>query len=104
MEDILVEIVCRLPGYESKTFSVATSERNTIAGVIRKVCKDNGIAMKTSYTLLDNRERMLQWSQTLINCGIKHNDTLYLTNEGTNLLAHYNQNKILHYYIHQFGT
>lgn len=88
MDDILVEVVCRIPGHESKTFSVATSERNTIAGVIRKVCKENGIAMKTSYTLLDNRERVLQWSQTLIHCGIKHNDILYLTNEDEDVHVH----------------
>lgn len=86
MEDILVEVVSRLPEHESKTFSVATPERNTVAGLIRKVCKENGIPMKTSYTLLDRRERVLQWSQTLNYCGVKHGDVLYLTNEGKILL------------------
>ncbi|KAL4231435.1 Ectonucleoside triphosphate diphosphohydrolase 3 [Mactra antiquata] len=81
MDDILVEVICRLPDRELQTFNVATPERNTVAGLIRKVCKDNGIVVRTSYTLLDKHERVLQWSQTLKNCGIKHNDTVYLTNE-----------------------
>ncbi|XP_045190692.2 ectonucleoside triphosphate diphosphohydrolase 8-like [Mercenaria mercenaria] len=88
MDDILVEIVCRVPTHESKTFSVATPERNTVAGVIRKVCKENGIPMKTSYALLDRRERVLQWSQTLLHCGVKHNDVLYLTNEDEDVQVH----------------
>lgn len=81
MDDILVEVVSRLPEHDSRTFNVTTPERNTVAGLIRKICKENGIPMKTSYALLDKRERVLQWSQTLHHCGIKHNDILYLTNE-----------------------
>lgn len=80
MEDILVEVTCRVPGYENIQVGVTTSERNTIAGVIRKACKETKIPLKSSYTLSDSRNNILQWSHTLVQCGVKHGDILYLGN------------------------
>ncbi|WAR22009.1 ENTP1-like protein [Mya arenaria] len=40
MDDILVEVVSRLPDHDGKQFSIATTERNTVAGLIRKVQED----------------------------------------------------------------
>ncbi|XP_052771373.1 ectonucleoside triphosphate diphosphohydrolase 8-like [Mya arenaria] len=88
MDDILVEVVSRLPDHDGKQFSIATTERNTVAGLIRKVCKEHGIPMKTSYTLRDKRERVLQWSQTLLNLGIRHGDVVYLNSEEEDLVHH----------------
>lgn len=82
MDDILVEIKSNLPESDGKQYAVTTVENNTVAGLIRKLCRENGIVMKTSYTLRDKKEKLLQWSQTLANCGVGHGDILYLCNEG----------------------
>lgn len=85
MDDILVEISSRLPESDGKNFAVTTVENNTVAGLIRKACKENGIVMKTSYSLRDSKGKLLPWSQTLIQCGVKHGDILSLVNEGRKL-------------------
>lgn len=82
-----MNIVCRLPGHDEKKFDVSTSDRNTVAGLIRKACKESNIPMRSSYMLLDRREKALQWSQSLTHCGVKHGDTLYLTCEGRSLIG-----------------
>jgi len=82
MDDILVEITSNLPESDGKQFAVTTVENNTVAGLIRKVCKENGIVMKTSYSLRDKKDKLLPWSQTLSQCGVKHGDILVINNEG----------------------
>lgn len=78
-----MEVVSRLPDHENEGFSIVTVEHNTVAGLVRQVCKEHGIPMRTHYTLCDSRDQALQWSQTLANLGVKNGDTLYLCLEGT---------------------
>lgn len=81
MDDILVDIKCLIPGHETKEFGVATSENNTVVGVIRKACKENGIPMRTSYVLRDSHQKILPWSSTLRHCNVSHGAALYLSSE-----------------------
>ncbi|KAL3864539.1 hypothetical protein ACJMK2_006213 [Sinanodonta woodiana] len=82
MTDIALEIVVNVPADEAeRKISINVSENNTVAGVIRKVCKENGIPVKSSYILCDADRQQLQWSKTLRNCGISTGSVLYLYSE-----------------------
>ena len=87
MDDILVDVIFNIPDQESRTFGISTPERNTVAGLIRKVCKENRIPMRSNYVVRDSKDKVLQWSQTLANSGVKHGDVLNMTQDGrpTNL-------------------
>ena len=82
MDEVSVEIVCQIPRHEGKQFNISTPDQNSVAGLIRKTCKENSIPMLSSYTLRNKKGHLLQWSQTLGVSGVRNGDILYLANEG----------------------
>lgn len=81
MEHIQLDVACSLVDQDTKTYSIMMSGNNTVAALIRKVCTENSIPIKTNYMLIDDKERVLPWSMTLASCGIINGAVLCLTNE-----------------------
>ncbi|KAK3095036.1 hypothetical protein FSP39_009462 [Pinctada imbricata] len=77
--DLHITVKSALPiGDPQGEFPVLASENMTMGMLLRTVCKDNGIRMKSSYTMKNSSQQELRWSSTLRENMVMSGAILYL--------------------------
>ena len=84
--DLNITVKSSLPiGEPQGDFPVFAPETMTIGTLLRRVCKDNGIRMKSSYTLRNSSQQELRWSSTLRESLVMSGAVLFLHDNGNRI-------------------
>lgn len=79
MEELEITVQTILPGLEEqRKLSIYMSENQTVGSLLRKICKENGIPMQSSYCLQNASHQELRWSSTLRDALVMSGAVLYL--------------------------
>lgn len=88
MEEFEITVRTVLPGLEEqRQLSVFVSENQTVGSLLRKICKENGIQMQSSYCLQNASYQELRWSSTLRDALVMSGALLYLCDKSEEVTA-----------------